>query len=129
MQIPEPTDVLTFDLGSEPPRRLAGDIVVSGETARRAAREGAPACDRAKGRDRRPALDPVDAAFFRETWSERLATYLDDDAGRDAGRAELARVLTPVRALVGERPVIAGSAPAYADYILFGYTRVKKLLG
>ena len=39
MQIPEPTDVLTFDLGSEPPRRLAGDIVVSGETARRAARE------------------------------------------------------------------------------------------
>jgi probable rRNA maturation factor len=39
MQISEPTDVLTFDLGSDPPRRLAGDIVVSGETARRVARE------------------------------------------------------------------------------------------
>lgn len=39
MQIPEPTDVLTFDLGSDPPQRLAGDIVVSGETARRVARE------------------------------------------------------------------------------------------
>ena len=39
MQIPDPTDVLTFDLGSEPPRRLAGDIVVSVETARRVAKE------------------------------------------------------------------------------------------
>lgn len=41
MQISEPTDVLTFDLGSDPPRRLAGDIVVSGETARRVARNSA----------------------------------------------------------------------------------------
>jgi probable rRNA maturation factor len=39
MRNPEPTDVLTFDLGSDPPSRLAGDIVVSGETARRLARE------------------------------------------------------------------------------------------
>jgi probable rRNA maturation factor len=39
MQDPEPTDVITFDLGSDPPRRLSGDIAVSGETARRLARE------------------------------------------------------------------------------------------
>ena len=38
MQDPDPTDVLTFDLGSDPPRRLVGDIVVSAETAKRLAR-------------------------------------------------------------------------------------------
>ncbi|MFM1903690.1 MAG: hypothetical protein RLZZ440_1590 [Planctomycetota bacterium] len=39
MQNSDPTDVITFDLGSDPPGRLAGDIAVSGETARRMARE------------------------------------------------------------------------------------------
>jgi probable rRNA maturation factor len=37
--IPGATDVLTFDLAPEPGHGLAGDIVVSGETARRLARE------------------------------------------------------------------------------------------
>ena len=37
--IPGPTDVLTFDLGGNGADRLAGDIAVSIETARRAARE------------------------------------------------------------------------------------------
>lgn len=39
MQDPEPTDVITFDLGSDPPRRLVGDIAVSAETANRLAKE------------------------------------------------------------------------------------------
>ena len=39
MGIPEPTDVLTFDLSGGESRGLAGDIVVSAETARRLARE------------------------------------------------------------------------------------------
>lgn len=39
MQDPTPTDVITFDLGSQPPRRLVGDIAVSGETAARMAKE------------------------------------------------------------------------------------------
>ncbi len=39
MQDPEPTDVITFDLGSDPPRRLVGDIAVSAETAKRMAKE------------------------------------------------------------------------------------------
>lgn len=39
MQDPEPTDVITFDLGSDPPQRLVGDIAVSAETALRMARE------------------------------------------------------------------------------------------
>lgn len=39
MQDPEPTDVITFDLGSDPPRRLVGDIAVSAETAQRMAKE------------------------------------------------------------------------------------------
>jgi probable rRNA maturation factor len=37
--IPGPTDVLTFDLGGDGTDRLAGDIAVSIETARRVARE------------------------------------------------------------------------------------------
>lgn len=37
--IPGPTDVLTFDLSAGPGDGLAGDIVVSAETARRLARE------------------------------------------------------------------------------------------
>jgi probable rRNA maturation factor len=37
--IPGPTDVLTFDLAAGAGGGLAGDIVVSGETARRTARE------------------------------------------------------------------------------------------
>lgn len=37
--IPGPTDVLTFDLGGAGADRLAGDIAVSIETARRLARE------------------------------------------------------------------------------------------
>lgn len=39
--IPGPTDVITFDLagGGEPAEGLRGDIAVSGETARRVARE------------------------------------------------------------------------------------------
>ncbi len=37
--IPGPTDVLTFDLGGDGAARLAGDIAVSIETARRVARE------------------------------------------------------------------------------------------
>jgi probable rRNA maturation factor len=39
MGIPGPTDVLTFDLSGAEARGLAGDIVVSAETARRLARE------------------------------------------------------------------------------------------
>ena len=37
--IPGPTDVLTFDLAAGEPHRLAGDIAVSAETARRLAHE------------------------------------------------------------------------------------------
>jgi probable rRNA maturation factor len=37
--VPGPTDVITFDLGSGPGPELRGDIAVSTETARRAARE------------------------------------------------------------------------------------------
>jgi len=37
--IPGPTDVLTFDLAADEASGLAGDIVASGETARRVARE------------------------------------------------------------------------------------------
>ena len=39
MQDPAPTDVITFDLGSDPPRRLVGDIAGSAETALRLAKE------------------------------------------------------------------------------------------
>jgi len=67
-------------------------------------------------------LDAEDQAYFRKTREARFGESLEDlQAGRDARIGEFREVaLASMRVHLSERPYIAGAAPAYGDYIVFG---------
>lgn len=66
-------------------------------------------------------LDPADRPYFRETREKRFGAPLEEVvADADGNRARLNQVLSPVRALLQKQPWIAGTAPAYADYLVVG---------
>jgi glutathione S-transferase len=73
-------------------------------------------------RDILDALDPKDCAYFRASREQRFGTTLE--AVQEDGRANRLGAfrdsLAPVRLVLRGEPWLGGSAPSYADHILFG---------
>jgi glutathione S-transferase len=73
-------------------------------------------------RDVLDAVDPKDVAYFRAAREQRFGATLEvvQEDGR-ANRVEAFRAsLTPVRLVLRGQPWLGGTAPSYADHILFG---------
>lgn len=66
-------------------------------------------------------LDPVDKDYFRESREARFGVTIEElRAKRPALLATLDAALSPLRTILAAEQWIAGDAPAYADYIVFG---------
>jgi glutathione S-transferase len=66
-------------------------------------------------------LHPKDKAYFRQSREQALGMTLEELAGqRDAAMARFKAVLKPLRSTLKAQSFIAGSAPTYADHIVFG---------
>ena len=62
-----------------------------------------------------------DRAYFRQSREERFGASLEDVvADRTARLPAFRDSLTPLRRTVEHRQFLAGEAPAYADYVVFG---------
>lgn len=66
-------------------------------------------------------LDAKDRDYFRSTREARYGRRLEEVcADREAHIATFRKALTPLRTLLKDQPFLAGEAPAYADYCVFG---------
>jgi glutathione S-transferase len=66
-------------------------------------------------------LKPVDQAYFRASREARLGRTLEQAAAdRDRSVEEFRKGLTPMRLTLRTQPYLGGTAPNYADYIVFG---------
>jgi glutathione S-transferase len=66
-------------------------------------------------------VGPEDQNYFRKSREERFGKKLEEVvADRDARLPAFRDSLTPLRRTVERQDFLAGSAPAYADYIVFG---------
>jgi glutathione S-transferase len=66
-------------------------------------------------------LGPVDAAYFRASREERLGKPLEEvNAARDKGAIAFRKSLDPMRLTLKTQAYLGGTAPNYADYIVFG---------
>jgi glutathione S-transferase len=66
-------------------------------------------------------IGPEDQAYFRRSREERFGRSLEQVvAGREARLSAFRDSLAPLRRTVERQPFLAGEAPAYADYIVFG---------
>jgi glutathione S-transferase len=66
-------------------------------------------------------LEPVDAAYFRQSREARFGKPLEQvAAGRDKSVEGFRRALDPLRLTLKSQPFIGGTQPNYADYIVFG---------
>lgn len=66
-------------------------------------------------------LDPVDAAYFRDSREQRFGTTLDAlQAERDKGVKGFRQSLHPLRMVVRSQPFMSGATPMQADAIVFG---------
>lgn len=66
-------------------------------------------------------LDSADQIYFRNTREPRLGMTIDElVAGREGRLPEVRRSLDPLRRTLAHQNFIAGSSPAYADYLVFG---------
>jgi glutathione S-transferase len=64
---------------------------------------------------------PQDQAYFRQSREERFGTTLENVVKDRAARLPAFRdSLAPLRRTVERQPFLAGQAPAYADYVVFG---------
>lgn len=67
------------------------------------------------------AIHEKDKVYFRQSREKRFGMTLEEwGANREATRIKFHEALEPLRAMLAEQPWIAGPAPAYADYIVFG---------
>ncbi len=65
-------------------------------------------------------VDPGDRAYFRRTREALLGATLEETcADRDRSLADFADVCGPLERTLAEQPFLAGTAPAYVDYIVF----------
>ena len=65
-------------------------------------------------------VDPADEAFFRQQFEGFLKCTLEESRARRPQALErLKRALEPMQAALKRQTFICGTAPAYADYILF----------
>jgi glutathione S-transferase len=66
-------------------------------------------------------VDPADRDYFVSSREARFGRHLAEvQAGRDERVDALRKAMEPSRAAVTNRPFVAGDAPTYADYTLFG---------
>jgi glutathione S-transferase len=66
-------------------------------------------------------LAEKDKDYFRTSREKRIGMTLEDFcADRDAKVGAFRNCLAPARAVVEVEPFLAGAAPAYTDYLLFG---------
>jgi len=66
-------------------------------------------------------LDPHDQDYFRESREARFGQTLEEvQMARDEVLPEFHARLAPLRRQLQSQPFVAGEAPAYADYIVFG---------
>lgn len=66
-------------------------------------------------------IDPSDRDYFRASREARYGTTLEDFvADGTQHRLQLHQLLAPLRKTLGQQAFIAGDAPAYADYCVFG---------
>jgi glutathione S-transferase len=66
-------------------------------------------------------LHPKDKAYFRETRERAWGMKIEDfPAGRAAAEAVFKTTLAPLRSTLKAQHFIAGTAPSYADHIVFG---------
>ncbi len=65
-------------------------------------------------------VDPADDAYFRQQFEGFLKCTLEESRARRPQALErLARALEPMQAALKRQTFVCGTAPAYADYILF----------
>lgn len=65
-------------------------------------------------------VDPADEGYFRESMEKVLKATLEQARERrDDALQRLKRTVEPMQAVLKRQPWISGTAPAYADYILF----------
>jgi glutathione S-transferase len=66
-------------------------------------------------------IGPQDQAYFRQSREERFGTTLEKFAeNREAQLPAFHESLAPLRRTLERQKFLAGAAPAYADYIVFG---------
>lgn len=68
-------------------------------------------------------IDGPDAEYFRSSREARFGKSLEEFGGphvQEGARAELAKVLRPVEAVLAEHPFLGGQSANYADYIVAG---------
>ena len=65
-------------------------------------------------------LDAENQSYFRRSREQRLGKPLEEaQASRDKDVVGFRKGLAPLRDLIARQPFVAGSQPAYADYIVF----------
>ena len=81
----------------------------------------APAVGRLVVLDVYNIIDPRDQDYFRQSREKRFGARLEDVVRDQAMRLQEFRdALVPLRQILRIRPFIAGDAPSYADYCVFG---------
>lgn len=66
-------------------------------------------------------LGSIDAEYFRRSREARIGTTLEAFSADPGPKLEVLRqVLTPLRRTLAHQPFLAGEAPAWADYTVFG---------
>jgi glutathione S-transferase len=65
-------------------------------------------------------IDPGDRAYFRMSRETALGTTLEEySADRERSVAAFVDAAGPLERTLSEQPFLAGSAPAYVDYVVF----------
>jgi glutathione S-transferase len=74
-------------------------------------------------------LHPKDKAYFRQTREQALGVTIEDlAAGRDEAVVRFKATLAPLRATLKGQSFIAGTAPTYADHIVFAALQWARLM-
>lgn len=73
-------------------------------------------------------LDPGDRAYFRSTRERDLGMTLEEACADPAGKLKaFQQACTPIERALAAQPYICGSAPAYADYVVFSVFQMARL--
>jgi glutathione S-transferase len=74
-------------------------------------------------------VDPGDDAYFRATFEKFVGKTLEAARGaRPEAQKRLERALEPLQATLKRQAFVCGTAPAYADYILFSVFQWARIL-
>jgi len=74
-------------------------------------------------------VDPADEQYFRQQFEGFLKCTLEQARdGAPQAEERLKRVLSPLEAALKRQPYVCGTAPAYADYILFSVVQWARIM-